>query len=151
HQHDPVTDSGVTIGKRYGYMGSWFMDGVNGERRMAAIGLLSRSLLGTPTSHAAFDDFRNGLYSPVANEMYFNFHATLLMYRMGGTAWQQWNTEMQDLLLPLQATAASGHAEGSWLFNGGDHNGHACGGRLYGTVTSLLCLEAYFSGLKLDQ
>ena len=147
HQHDPVSDpsNGRTIGKRYGYMASW-----NVNNAMISIGLLCRAMLGHPVTHAAFDDFRNGVYVPLANESYYNFHATQLMYRIGGQPWNTWSSQMKTLLMPLQATNAAGHAEGSWYFNNvGDHGSGNCAGRLHDTAMSMLCLEVYFNGLKL--
>ena len=146
HQSEPVTDPGygTTIGKRYGYMQNWLV-----SDRMTSIGLLCRAMLGHPTSHPAFAEFADGSYAPQENEMYYNFHATQIMYRIGGDAWTDWNSNMQNLLMPHQATDADGHAEGSWHFSGGDHGANGFAGRLYGTTMALLSLEAYFSGLKL--
>jgi hypothetical protein len=145
HQYEPVTYEGTTIGKRYGYMTPGWASFPAGGQSMIAIGLYSRALLGHDTSHAAFDDFRDGMYPP-STDAYFNMYAAQVMYRIGGSEWQEWGEQYLAQMMPLQATADDGHAEGSWYW---DHTYSGVGGRLFCTVSVLLTLEKYFGDLEL--
>src|SRR5206468_1819788 len=72
-----------------------------------------------------------------------------------GDAWDQWNKQIQQVLVPTQAR--EGHLLGSWYLPG-DHgsrpkgvNGLSPAGRLYCTVMALLCLEEHFRLMQLFQ
>ena len=127
------------------------------SQRMTVVGQLTRVFLGVPPSHPAIQSFTSTLTPVTVSQtmypVYMNMHATQLMHRVGGQAWENWNSAMQNMLLPAQKTAAAGHMEGSWdadnppcNWNDTDH-----GGRLYVTAMYSLCLQRYFAGLRLGE
>ena len=155
---NPVTDQGVTINGDYLYSlaaggGLWSQI----QPRMTTVGLLTQIYMGVPKDHAAIQNFTDTL-TPVTNPdtiypVYMNMHATQLMYLVGGNKWQTWNQQIESLLLPAQYTATGEHREGSWDPSNPNcaANDTSSGGRLYTTVMYALCLERYFSGLRLGQ
>jgi hypothetical protein len=82
---------------------------------------------------------------PARNDMYYNYHATQVMFHYGGEDWEKWNAVMRDQLVETQIK--SGHARGSW--NPTDHAGNA--GRLYATCLSTMTLEVYYRHMPLYQ
>ncbi|MCG8586673.1 MAG: DUF1559 domain-containing protein, partial [Pirellulales bacterium] len=151
---DPrVTDQGVTLGD-YRYTAGWSSAPYNTATvSMTASGLFCRTLLGVPASHAKIDQFANTI-APSDGAMYYNLHATQLMHRVGGSRWDTWNSQMQQMLLAAQEQ--NGHLRGSFYWSGSPMDSrvaewNAQGGRLYCTVFALLCLEQNFSRLKLSK
>ncbi|GHT25473.1 hypothetical protein FACS18942_00440 [Planctomycetales bacterium] len=67
---------------------------------------------------------------------YFVYYATLLLHHYGGSNWNSWNRQIQELLVNSQSTG--GHEAGSWYFPD-----YYCdkGGRLLNTSLALLILE----------
>lgn len=154
HQGSPITDGGVTIGSEYAYNLDYSSSPWNQFRdRTTSMGLLSRVFLGTSTSHAAISQFADRIVPSTGGDVYWDMHCTQLMYAVGGSRWDQWKTALEANYGQWQATAAAGHAEGSWYTSPGgieqwDNN---IGGRHYVTVMALLCLEEHFKNLQLGQ
>jgi len=127
-------------GAYYGYLAP--------EKRLTttAIGLLCRMYLGWPRPHPPLA--RGVKYlretGPSANNMYFNYYATQVLHHYGGSAWNDWNVQLRDMLIRTQATA--GHETGSWQF-AEPHSNHA--GRLYNTAMAIMILEVYYRHMPL--
>jgi hypothetical protein len=83
---------------------------------------------------------------PPRNNMYYNYYATQVLHHYGGYEWVKWNGVMRDYLVAHQET--TGHAAGSWFFDGTDM-GFAAGGRLYCTAMATMILEVYYRHLPL--
>ncbi|MCG8585731.1 MAG: hypothetical protein MI757_13575, partial [Pirellulales bacterium] len=150
---DPrVTDQGHTVGNYRYYTGTsspynQYSDSMN------ASGMLCRTLLGVPASHSKIAQFASSI-SPQEGAMYYNLHATQLVHRVGGSAWDTWNDAMQQQLLSAQVQ--TGHARGSFFWSSSTMDSRVSswngqGGRLYCTVLALLALEQNFSRLKLSK
>ena len=117
-----------------------------------AVGLLTRLTLGhSPYSRESVLCSRILLKNLPAPEsrsdwdrdpqsMYYWYTATLALFHMGGPAWEQWNSAIQESVLPLQHT--EGELKGSW---DPDPNwiGNA-GGRVTQTALGILTFETYF-------
>jgi hypothetical protein len=76
--------------------------------------------------------------------LYYWYYATLALFQLKGTAWNEWNTQLQQRLLAAQET--TGPNAGSWPTNtvwGG------YGGRVYTTAMATLCLEVYYRYLPI--
>jgi prepilin-type N-terminal cleavage/methylation domain-containing protein len=146
-----VPDSGATLGDYRYYTGT--VGTYNAvSTSMTTSGLLCRIFLGVPPQHARIQSFTDSI-NPWPGATYFNFHATQLMHHVGGQKWSDWNAAMHTYLQDTQVK--SGHAAGSWFFNGSTMDGrdahwNAQGGRLYCTVLSLLNLEENFQSLDLS-
>jgi hypothetical protein len=82
-------------------------------------------------------------WKPDANTYYW-YYATLALFQHQGDAWERWNDELKDQLLPNQRK--SGPASGSW-----DPVGEwaRTGGRIYQTALCTLMLEVYYRYLPL--
>ncbi len=78
-------------------------------------------------------------------DIYYYFHATDLMFLVGGAAWEGWNARVRDLLIERQdrgTDAARRHHKGSW-----DPAGDAWErqlGRPGVTALAVLTLEVYY-------
>ena len=72
-------------------------------------------------------------------DMYYWFHGTEAMARVGGGAWAQWRKALEAALLPSQHPAGSGARAGSWdpIDPWGED-----GGRVYSTALMALALAA---------
>jgi hypothetical protein len=68
------------------------------------------------------------------------------MFQIGGDYWKKWNTAMKAMLLPQQRK--DGDFAGSLDPPGGWDD--ECGGRVYTTAMSALCLEVYYRYSKLQ-
>jgi hypothetical protein len=70
-------------------------------------------------------------------DMYYWFHATDAMARVGGAAWTAWRANLEAAVLPSQHVPGSGSRTGSWdpLDPWGDD-----GGRVYSTALMALAL-----------
>jgi hypothetical protein len=113
---------------------------------------LSHIYMGTSPQHPAITQFAESVTQAQTTHwpIYGNMHKTHLKYFVGGQQWEDWNTEMRNHLLPMQAT--SGHARGSFAFvQSIPYNCQQTGGRLANTAMALLTLETYFAGLRLDE
>jgi hypothetical protein len=70
-------------------------------------------------------------------DMYYWFHATEAMARVGGAAWTAWRVNLEAALLPSQHAPGSGARTGSWDPVGPWGND---GGRVYSTAVMALAL-----------
>ena len=81
-------------------------------------------------------------------DTYYWYYATQVMFHMGGTYWEAWNSQLHPLLVETQVT--EGPLAGSWNprlpvpDRWGPH-----GGRLYVTTMNLLSLEVYYRHLPI--
>ena len=80
-------------------------------------------------------------------DYYYWYYATNALHHAGGSTWRKWNDVMKEALPSLQIQA--GRERGSWPPQGDPHG--AAGGRLYSTVLSILCLEAYYRHMPLSE
>jgi hypothetical protein len=72
---------------------------------------------------------------------YYWYYATLALFQQGGTAWEEWNKALKDVLLARQVGDENGTAAGSW----DPVSSHArTAGRVYSTALATLCLEVYY-------
>lgn len=158
-----ITENGVTLGN-YQYNGN--QQNNNGfPQNSNSQGLLAAVLLGAPTSHSRVQSFAADPYtfpsSPFApyewgiGRVYYNFHTTHLLHRVGGQPWSTWNSKIQQGLQAAQASG--GHVDGSWFFSTSGADGfkseywNAGQGRHYTTCLSLLSMEQSFTHLRLGQ
>ena len=147
-----VTDQGQTLGDYRYYTGIAATYNAY-STSMTASGLLCRTLLGTPASHAKILQFADSI-TPQDGAMYYNLHASQLLHRVGGSRWDAWDAAMQTQLLAAQAQ--TGHAAGSFYWASSTMDSrvatwNSSGGRLYCTVMALLTLEQNFSRLKFSK
>ncbi|MCE9547394.1 MAG: prepilin-type N-terminal cleavage/methylation domain-containing protein [Planctomycetia bacterium] len=147
----PITDSSVTIGSRYCY-GTYPVWGFNYNDSSTAQGLLAQYYTGVPASHAAIQQFVASRTQPFVESgyqqcaLYCNMQTTHLKYFAGGAQWTQWNQAIQLQLFANQSHA--GHSNGSISMPTNPVE-QWYGGRLCETVEAMLCLQAYFTGLRL--
>lgn len=124
---------------------------------MTAEGLLMRLLLGwnrqTPQLLRGVEFLASSLpevdlRNPQARDAYYWYYATQVMFYVHGSAWERWNKQMQQALLPSQEK--EGPFAGSWhpAEPVPDRWAHA-GGRIYVTTLHLLMLEVYYRHLPL--
>jgi hypothetical protein len=153
---DEVTDAATG---RVGYdsmgSGSSRVPGVNDRyptdrtETMTASGLLQRFLLGEEPGEDEVMEKHADLmlkalpdWSPRGdtNDVYYWYHGTFAMFRMGGKHWQAWSEALRDVILAKQID--EGSAAGSW-----DPDGPWgwSGGRVYATAMGIVCLETYYS------
>lgn len=127
-------------GAKYGY------DKPGATPTMTAVGLLCRMYMGWKRDNPNLIKGVEYLskIGPSKDDLYFNYYATQVLMQYDGELWVRWNDKMRQQLVDTQAD--SGHADGSWLSEGG-HNGP--GGRLYCTSLSTLTLEVYYRHLPL--
>jgi hypothetical protein len=71
-------------------------------------------------------------------DLYYWFHGTDAMRRIGGAAWDGWRNSLVAALVPHQEKASAGCAKGSWA---PDDPWGPEGGRVYSTSMALLALE----------
>ena len=77
--------------------------------------------------------------------LYYIYYATQLFHHYGGPEWEDWNPQMQKVLVGLQET--EGTYAGSWnpdLFRWGEG-----GKRIYSTALAVCTLEVYYRHLPL--
>ncbi len=115
----------------------------------SAIGLLTRMYLGWSRDNRGLDQGvkRLALAGPSANDYYYNYYATQVLYHYDGPLWDDWNAKTRDLLVSQQVR--QGHASGSWYTAGGQDEHNEVGGRLYCTAMATLTLEVYYRHLPL--
>jgi len=73
-------------------------------------------------------------------DIYFWYHGSLALSRLGGQEWAAWNARVKEILLALQDT--EGDLKGSWRLAGDPWGGHA--GRVYFTALAIMALEVYY-------
>ncbi len=113
---------------------------------MTGEALVCRLLLGDIRQETVDEAVRNLLDSPPGREpfnVYYDYYGSLALH-LAGASWEPWNLAMQQELLPLQET--QGPQAGSW---DPDPVWGRCGGRVYSTAMSALCLEVYYRYLPL--
>ncbi|MEM9412351.1 MAG: prenyltransferase/squalene oxidase repeat-containing protein, partial [Planctomycetota bacterium] len=100
-----------------------------------AIGLLLQLYLGKSMQHRAMNEGTKYIskLGPSANDIYFNYYATLLMFHAQHEDWPVWNTKMRDYL--IQSQEQVGHQAGSWFYK--EQHG-SVGGRLYTTAMAIM-------------
>jgi hypothetical protein len=119
---------------------------------MTAEGILCRMYLGWRTNDPRIERGCESLtHRPPGIEIagrdyYYWYYATNALHHAGGKHWTQWNNVMREALPALQIQ--SGKERGSWPPQGDPHGD--AGGRLYSTVLSVLCLEAYYRHMPLS-
>lgn len=118
------------------------------SRSMTAEALACRQFMGLPENPAAAAEASNFVTqeipgTSVAN-LYYWYYGTLSMYQLQDQGWDRWNAALQKTLLSSQRT--EGELAGSW---DPDPVWGGCGGRVYGTALSALCLEVYYRFLPL--
>ena len=139
---------------RYGYREALARDyaGIFDEDgAMTALGLLCRNYLGTkkddPGQRKGVEWL--GARGPARNNVYYNYHATMVMYQNDGPkgqTWKNWNKVMRDMLINSQVK--QGDDAGSWYYSG--NHGEA-GGRLMSTCLCAMTLEVYYRYLPVYQ
>jgi hypothetical protein len=127
-------------GAQYGYLTP------RPGRTTTAVGLLSRMYTGWRRDNSALYRGISHLrdWGPAADNLYYNYYATQVMFHFGGPDWQAWNAKMRDRLIANQSHA--GHESGSWYFQ--DPYGDR-GGRLYNTSLATMILEVYYRYMPL--
>ena len=152
-QRNPVTDP------TYGTLGDYcYYVGSSGPynsitKSMTVAGLTCRVILGANTNHPKIQSILPTM-TPVPNATYYQFHATHLMFLVGGAPWDAWKPAIQSQLDAAQVSG--GHADGSWYFGGSSMDGrdgswNSIGGRHFCTVFALLCYENNFKRLYLGK
>jgi hypothetical protein len=73
-------------------------------------------------------------------DIYFWYHGSLALSRLGGQEWAAWNAAVKEILLALQDK--EGELKGSWRLAGDPWGDHA--GRVYFTALAIMALEVYY-------
>ncbi len=73
-------------------------------------------------------------------DIYFWYHGSLALSRLGGPEWAAWNATAKPILLALQEKA--GELRGSWRLAGDPWRDY--GGRVYFTALAIMALEVYY-------
>lgn len=140
---DSVQSAG---GSRYCYQ-----KGREPTAAMTAEGLLCRVYLGTSPADPQVIEGARWLLDENPPEraepnIYYWYYGTQLMHQVGGPEWDQWNRQMRELLVDMQAQ--TGPDGGSWAPRGG----HAdSGGRLYMTALATCILETYYRHVRIGR
>jgi len=124
---------------------------------MTAVGLLARLYLGWRRGRTemkrgadvlASDPPAIGSLRDPRRDTYYWYYATQVMFHMGDQRWEQWNAQLNPILLSSQIS--EGPDAGSWdpLRPVPDRWG-AHAGRIYVTAMNLLSLEVYYRHLPL--
>ena len=119
---------------------------------MTAEGMLCRMYLGWKTDDPRITEgCGKVLGEPMVTgvqgrDYYYWYYATNALHHAGGANWRKWNDVMKEALPELQIR--TGKERGSWPPEGDPHG--SAGGRLYATVLSILCLEAYYRHMPLS-
>lgn len=84
-------------------------------------------------------------------DLYYWYYASLALYQVGGSAWQQWNTQVKKVLMDHQrgwheSDVKSGLTHKDKLDEHGSWDAvdawSACGGRVYSTAMGVMILES---------
>ncbi len=141
---DEVAMSG---GERYSYVAT---TPLSEGAATTAIGLLCRLYLDwdvtNPTLLSGAEIVAKGDRS--LGNPYFLYYASLLLYNVGGSIWDDWNREMREKIIAAQCM--DGHERGSWFPENPDSH-CSQGGRLYATAFNCLILEVYYRHVPLFQ
>lgn len=135
-------------GDQYAYTAS-----AQAKDSMTAEGMLCRMYLGWATTDprivkgCTFIAERPIVSGVEGRDYYYWYYATNALHHAGGIPWTRWNNVMREVLPSLQIQ--TGRERGSWPPQGDPHGG--AGGRLYSTVLSILCLEAYYRHMPLSE
>ncbi|HEY4760662.1 MAG TPA: prenyltransferase/squalene oxidase repeat-containing protein, partial [Thermoguttaceae bacterium] len=118
------------------------------SRAMTAEALVCRQFLGIAREHPACNEAGDYLLgelpgSGIANDYYW-YYATLGMYQLQGSHWEQWNEALRTTLVDRQVK--EGPLAGSWNT---DTLWGSYGGRVYTTAIAALTLEVYYRFLPL--
>jgi len=120
---------------------------------MTAEGMLCRMYLGWKTNDPRIlQGAAKLVQQPIVQgiqgrDYYYWYYATNALHHAGGSNWRKWNDVMKVALPEMQIK--TGRERGSWPAEGDPHGG--AGGRLYSTVLSILCLEAYYRHMPLSE
>jgi len=133
-------------GTRYAYQ-----PGREATEVMTAEALLARIHLGWGIDDPRLQQganflITNHLPNRKTPNIYYWYHASQLFHHVGGQPWEQWNQQMQKILIETQIT--TGHGTGSWT-PGGHYD--AIGGRLYATALAICILETYYRHAPLSR
>jgi hypothetical protein len=115
---------------------------------VTAIGMLCKQQLGDvmrgdPALQEGLDYLMDNRPRLNARDCYYWYYGTAVVRNCGGNEWKNWNQNMQDLVLPYQAT--EGCAAGSWSPDAPTKDRWAKeGGRLFLTSLTCLTLQSYY-------
>ncbi|MBM4032417.1 MAG: terpene cyclase/mutase family protein [Planctomycetes bacterium] len=73
-------------------------------------------------------------------DIYFWYHGSLALSRLGGPEWAVWNARVKEILLALQDR--QGDLKGSWRLAGDPWGDYA--GRIYFTALAIMSLQVYY-------
>jgi hypothetical protein len=125
-----------------------YRHGEQQTRSMTAEALVCWQFLGLPRQHPAGNEAGDFLLEELPGtgtyNLYYWYYATLGMYQLQGTHWQQWNEAMRTTVLSRQLK--EGPQAGSWDT---DDLWGCYGGRVYTTALATLTLEVYYRFLPL--
>lgn len=113
-----------------------------GSPAMTAVGVICRQFFSYPRDDKEIQRSLAHLlkWDPNPKNLYTLYYITLVMFQLGGKEWAEWNIKFKDRLMALQEQ--DGPAKGSWPPDKVDYASQ--GGRIYSTVLSTLCLQAYY-------
>ena len=119
------------------------------DATMTAEAMFCRQMLGYQRDGA---DSREAVaylmrFKPTREDMnlYYWYYGTLAMFQYGGPKWDEWNTEVRELLTAEQIQ--SGPLAGTW--DPRKSRWGRAGGRVYTTALATLTLEVYYRFLPL--
>jgi hypothetical protein len=116
-----------------------------------AIGLLGREYFGvSPRNQGLLAGTRSlqAGWKTQAENTYYMYYATQVIYYQGGLNWENWNPNTRDRIIAAQDQGKDerlSHQKGSWFYP----KGPIPGGRLTDTSLSLLTLEVYYRQMPL--
>ncbi len=117
-------------------------------RSMTAEAMVCRQFLGVRVTPESTQEATSFLLQEVpgvsTTNHYYWYYATLGLFQTQGDAWRRWNESLQKNLLASQRQ--DGKLSGSW---DPDPVWGPCGGRVYSTALSTLCLEVSYRFLPL--
>ena len=128
--------------RRIGYMGI----ATTVSHRLGAVGMLCWLFLGLdaedPTIRLNAQRLLTNLPDRLrSKDFYYWYYATLAMFQVGGTAWQQWHDALLPALLEDQRDNKGTPLFGSW---DPDSAYGRTGGRIYQTALGVLMLTTYY-------
>ncbi len=125
-----------------------YRDEPNLSPTCTAIGMLMRLFRGMTHTDPQIIEGTNYLEKrgPAANDIYFNYYASLALFHVGGATWEDWHPRIREQLVNTQSQR--GHEAGSWYF---ENTYGQQGGRLYTTAMAAMTLEVYYRFAPLYQ